>query len=116
MNDFGNFVDRYWKQSEDLSYITQRVSSQFDQIFLELSHQPENVLFLGYHNAVKQSYISRGITVNTVIDHDQKYDTVIALDEYFTYSSSENSQRQNIATVLDCLEPKSTRGYQFCNH
>lgn len=104
MNDFGNFIDHFWSQGDDLSYVKQRITDQFDQIFLELNHQPANILVLGYHNAVKQSFVERGLTLDSTVDHSKKYDTVIALDEYFTYCETEDSQRQNIATVLDSLD------------
>lgn len=103
MKDFEKFVEFFWNNYEDSRYIAQRIKTQFDQIFLELNHRPSEILLLGYKNALAIDYAANGISFDTDLSLDKKYDTVLALDEYFTYSDSEQSQRQSVDRVLGKL-------------
>ena len=76
---------------------------QLSQIFLELNHTPKNIINLGYPSAASISLEHSGLSVD--YEPTKKYDTVLALDEYFTYADSEQSQKKLIDDAAKLLTP-----------
>jgi hypothetical protein len=95
---FENFINDIWQNSSIRNFATKKTEKQLSQIFLELGHSPKSVLSLGYQS-------SASIVLQADYDTSKKYDTVLALDEYFTYAECEESQRQMINSAADLLKP-----------
>ena len=100
---FNNFIDNVWKNQAISSVAIRRAQKQMSQIFLELAHTPKNVINLGSENAASIALTQQGIRVDTEING--KYDTVLALDEYFTYAENEDEQRKIIDDSVKLLAP-----------
>ncbi len=98
---FDNFVAEVWQDTDTVNFSVRRAQKQLYQIFLELNHTPKTVLNLGHENAASLWLKQNGVTVHN--EPVQKYDTVLALDEYFTYSDSEQSQRTTIENSVKML-------------
>lgn len=103
MELFENFVnDVIFKNKKQIHNGKLRAEKQFSKIFNELSHTPKCVLNLGYTNALCLWLEDNGIQVDYT-PSNKKYDTVLAFDEYFTYSDDENSQKELISDAIDML-------------
>jgi len=100
---FDSFINDVWHDTSVREFAVKKAQKQLSQIFLELNHTPKNVINLGYKNAASISLEANGISVDT--DVDKKYDTVLALDECFTYAEDEQSQKQTIAAAAQMLNP-----------
>lgn len=95
---FENFINDIWQNSSIRNFATKKTEKQLSQIFLELGHSPKSILSLGYQS-------SASIVLQAEYDTSKKYDTVLALDEYFTYAESEKSQQQMINSAAGLLKP-----------
>lgn len=99
---FDAFIDEIWQNHQTRTTATNRVQKQFSQIFNELGHTPKNAINLGYRN-------SAGFALQAdefyEADNNKKYDTVLALDEYFTYASDEETQKQLVNSAIKMLKP-----------
>ena len=100
---FDSFIDSAWQDTAVNSTAVKRAQKQLSQIFLELNHTPVDILNLGYTNAASLCLQSSGLSVDC--EPVKKYDTVLALDEYFTYVDSEQYQKQIIADATKLLAP-----------
>lgn len=100
---FENFIDYAWQDKVVASTATPRAAKQLSQIFLELNHTPKNIINLGHINAASISLEQSGLCVDT--QPTKKYDTVLALDEYFTYANNEQEQKALIENASKLLEP-----------
>lgn len=100
---FDNFIQDIWGDPNVVSFSTKRAQKQLSQIFLELTHTPKNVISLGYPNAASLSLEASGLSVD--YEPIKKYDTVLALDEYFTYADSEQEQKKIINDAARLLSP-----------
>jgi len=105
MELFENFVnDIVYADAKQIDASKRRAERQFSKIFNELGHKPTNVLNLGYNNYLTIWLESIGIKVSHNQIEVEKYDTVLAMDEYFTYSDSEVEQRSLIDATIDHVE------------
>lgn len=100
---FENFVDSVWSDESVLSYSLKKSSKQLFQIFHELNHVPQNVLSCGWKSSAAIALEQQGILVDYTPESGKQYDTVLALDEYFTYFSSEDNQRDEIMNVASLV-------------
>ena len=100
---FENFVDDVWSDESVLSYSLKKSSKQLFQIFHELNHVPQNVLSCGWKSSAAIALEQQGILVDYTPESGKQYDTVLALDEYFTYFSSEDNQRDEIMNVASLV-------------
>lgn len=100
---FDSFINDVWQDSSTNNFAVKKAQRQLSQIFLELNHTPKHVINLGYPNAASVSLEASGISVDS--EPKKKYDTVLALDEYFTYVDSEEHQKQIIANAAKLLNP-----------
>lgn len=100
---FENFIEEIWQDTNISTFSIRKAKKQLSQIFLELSHTPKHVLNLGHVNAGSLALEQSGISVD--YEATRKYDTVLALDEFFTYSDNEAGQRQIIEDSLSTLLP-----------
>ena len=100
---FGSFIDAAWQDASIVNFAVNKAQRQLSQIFLELNHTPKHVINLGYKNAASISLEQNGISVDN--EPTKKYDTVLALDETFTYADSEESQKAIIADAARLLAP-----------
>jgi hypothetical protein len=100
---FDNFINDVWQDSDVTTFSVRRAQKQLSQIFLELNHTPQAVLNLGSKNAAGIALQQNGITVD--VDPALKYDTVLALDEYFTYADTEIEQKTMIEHSVKMLKP-----------
>jgi len=105
MDLFENFVnDIVFADKKQIHAGIRRAEKQFSKIFLELGHKPNNVLNLGYTNYLTLWLESIGVNVSYNNASLGKYDTVLAMDEYFTYSEGENEQRLLINDTIDFVD------------
>ena len=88
---FESFVDTVWQDTNIANFAVKKAQRQLDQIFLELNHTPQTIYNVGHKNAASLALEANGLTVD-VEAHDAQYDTILALDECFTYSDSEQEQ------------------------
>lgn len=75
--------------------------------FKELTHQPKEILSVNENWAtvfLKEQGLS--VTLLSEVNHNKKYDTILALDETLCRFSNENSQKQAINNLLNFLSPK----------
>jgi hypothetical protein len=100
---FDSFINDVWQDASTSNFAVKKAQRQLSQIFLELNHTPKHVINLGYPNAASVSLEASGISVDC--KPNKKYDTVLALDEYFTYVDSEDHQKQIIADAARLLNP-----------
>lgn len=100
---FDSFIDSVWSDAELASVAIRRAQKQLNQIYLELNHTPKNVLNLGHENAASLALQQNNILVDAV--SNKQYDTVLALDEFFTYAENEDDQRAIIENSVKCLRP-----------
>jgi hypothetical protein len=102
MDLFENFVnDIVFTDKKQIHTGIRRAEKQFSKIFSELGHKPINVLNLGFTNYLTLWLESIGINVDYNTVNHEKYDTVLAMDEYFTYSNDEAEQRELIDNTID---------------
>ena len=101
---FENFIESVWKDKNISIFSIRKAQKQLSQIFLELAHTPKNVLNLGYVNSGSLALEQNGISVD-YNSNEKKYDTILALDEFFTYSDNEDHQKQIIENSLEFLKP-----------
>jgi hypothetical protein len=100
---FDKFVSSIWQDNSVSNFAIKKAKNQLSQIFLELNHTPKHVINLGYTNAASISLEASGISVDS--EPKKKYDTVLALDEYFTYVDSEDDQKQLVTNATKLLTP-----------
>ena len=100
---FENFIEGLWQDKNISAFAVRKAQKQLSQIFLELAHTPKHVLNLGHVNAGSLSLEQNGISVD--YNKEKKYDTILALDEFFTYSDDEAHQKQIIEDSLLYLQP-----------
>jgi hypothetical protein len=100
---FDSFINDAWRDPGIVNFAVKRVQRQLSQIFLELNHTPKNIINLGYPSAASISLEHSGLSVD--YEPTKKYDTVLALDEYFTYADSEQSQKKLIDDAAKLLTP-----------
>jgi hypothetical protein len=100
---FDNFINDVWQDSLTSNFAVKKAQRQLSQIFLELNHTPKHVINLGHPNAATVSLESNGIAVD--YEPKKKYDTVLALDEYFTYADNEEDQKKLIDDATKLLTP-----------
>ena len=100
---FENFVNDVWQDDSISKFAVSKAQKQLSQIFLELNHVPKHVINLGITSAASISLESSGISVD--VEPVKKYDTVLALDEYFTYAESEHHQKSIIQDAAKLLAP-----------
>lgn len=100
---FDNFIQDIWSDPNVASFSVNRAQKQLSRIFLELNHTPKNVINLGHPNAASLSLEASGLSVDC--KPKKKYDTVLALDEYFTYADSEQEQKKLINDAARLLLP-----------
>jgi hypothetical protein len=102
---FENFVDEVWSDASISNLAIRRANKQLSQILLELNHTPVNVLNLGTENAASLSLKQNGVLVDADSHNNGTYDTILALDEFFTYSENEAEQKQLIEDSVKLLNP-----------
>ena len=106
---FENFVDEVWTDSHIRNFAPKQATKQLSQIFHELNHTPKAVLNCSWRSAATIALQSQGISVDHAIDNQpiegKQYDTILALDEYFTYFTSEENQRDEIANISKLVAP-----------
>ena len=100
---FENFIEEVWQDANISEYAVKKAKKQLSQIFLELAHTPKHVLNLGHANAGSIALEQNGIFVDYAAT--KKYDTILAFDEYFTYSDNEAHQRKLIEDSVALLNP-----------
>lgn len=100
---FESFVDDVWSDEGVLSHSVKKSAKQLFQIFHELNHVPQNILSYGWKSSAAIALEQQGITVDYTPESGKQYDTVLALDEYFTYFSTEDSQRDEIMNVASLV-------------
>lgn len=103
--EFNKFIQKIWANPDIKSNASKKSQKQISQIFLELNHQPKDVLVLGFDNSAQFALESMGITVATEAVPGQVYDTLLVLDEFFTYVTTEADQRQLIEDSVKLLSP-----------
>lgn len=101
---FDSFIDSVWQESTLSDIAVKKAQRQLQQIFLELNHTPKNVLSLGYESAASIALKQNGVSVESN-DYSKEYDTVLALDEYFTYADNEQEQKNTIESAIQLLAP-----------
>jgi hypothetical protein len=102
---FENFVDDVWTDESILKFTPKKVNKQLSQILHELNHTPKNVLNCSWKNAAGIALEDQGISVDTEPREGKQYDTILALDEYFTYFSTEEDQRNEIFSKASLMSP-----------
>lgn len=100
---FDGFIKEVWQDKNISTFAVRKAQKQLSQIFLELAHTPKHVLNLGHVNAGSLSLEQNGISVD--YNKEKKYDTILALDEFFTYSDDEAHQKEIIENSLSYLQP-----------
>lgn len=100
---FESFISDVWQDVSIRNFAVNKAQKQLSQMFLELNHTPKNIINIGYTNAASLSLKESGLLVDSV--PNKKYDTVLALDEAFTYADSEESQKQTINDAAKLLAP-----------
>ena len=100
---FESFIDDAWSDQSVVASSVKRAQRQLGQVFLELNHTPKRIANLGHPNAATIWLEASGLAV----DHDPEgnYDTVLALDEHFTYADTEQHQRDLVAHAISLLAP-----------
>jgi hypothetical protein len=101
---FDGFIDTVWQDSAIANFAVKKAQRQLSQIFLELNHKPTTIYNVGHKNAASLALESNGLAVDTEVQH-QQYDTILALDECFTYSDSEQEQKDSVNSVVKLLKP-----------
>jgi hypothetical protein len=101
---FESFIGDVWQDPAVKGFALKKVQKQISQIFLELNHTPKNILNFGYKNAASILLDSNN-AYDTELDYSKQYDTVLALDEYFTYAPDEQSQKQMIEDAARLVKP-----------
>lgn len=99
---FEGFIDEIWQNRQIRTTATNRAQKQFSQIFNELGHTPKNTINLGYRNSAGFALQAKEFYES---DNSKKYDTVLALDEYFTYTEDEETQKQLVNSAIKMLKP-----------
>jgi len=100
---FESFVDEVWNDESVLAHSSKRSSKQISQIFHELNHVPRDVLSCGWKSSAAISLEKLGISVDYEAEPGKRYDTILALDEYFTYFPTEDSQRDEIMNIASLV-------------
>lgn len=93
---FESFVDSAWEDDSIMAYSAKKSAKQISQIFHELNHTPRDVLNCGWKSSAAIALEQQGVLVDYTPEPGKRYDTVLALDEYFTYFSTEDDQRDEI--------------------
>ena len=93
---FDLFVDQVWKDEAITGYSVKRATKQMAQIFLELNHTPKHVLSCGWKNAASIALMDKCDSMDYFPEPGKQYDTVLGLDEYFTYFPTEEQQKEEI--------------------
>jgi hypothetical protein len=100
---FDSFIDNVWDDSGTASVSIKRTQKQLTQIFHELNHTPKNILSLGYSSSASMYLSQAGLNVDYT--PNKKYDTVLALDEFFTRADSESEQKKIIEDTIKLIAP-----------
>ena len=119
MRTFNEFTHGIWQYPEIVSAFSSKALDVFSNAFSELGHDPSRALNVSFNPAITDSFANNGVDVSYLGENDDQYDTVIAVDEAFTYADSEQSQYQNIRNAIGRVAPGgmifiSTRDYR--NH
>lgn len=110
MNSFDDFANVVWADNNIRENAVDRAQRQLTKIFYELNHRPDNVLSLT-KNAASFSLEESGKTV--FYNNDcEPVDTLLGLDEAFTYCDSEDQQRQYI---YSCVKKLKKDGLLLCS-
>jgi len=111
---FDSFINNAWSDPGIVNFATKRAEKQLSQIFLELNHIPKHVINLGNTNAASLSLEASGLAVD--YEPMKKYDTVLALGEYFTYADSEQEQKKLIDDAAKLLVPGGILLASVCDY
>lgn len=110
MKSFDDFADVIWADTNIRDNAVDRAQRQMTKIFHELNHQPKDVLSLS-KNAASFSFEETG--KNVVYDQSgDQFDTLLGLDEAFTYCNNEDQQRQYI---YSCVKKLKKDGLLLCS-
>lgn len=100
MRQFDDFINKLWQDPKIIKDHTPKLNNFSKKAFGDLAHSPKNVL------ATNISSIQIANTLENIsLDNNSQYDTIIALDEEFTFCNSEEEQSKRIVDALDVLLP-----------
>lgn len=113
--EYSDISFRAFQSSNKQQEIVQRKNSILDSVFLQHRMTPQSILFVGFNPAIfactipniyvtevdaeAEAYIKNKqananfITVDSLFNYEKHFDVTVALEEFFTFSDSENNQR-----------------------
>jgi hypothetical protein len=125
--EYSNISFRAFETSNKKQEIIQRKTSIVDSVCQQHKISPQSVLFVGFNPALfscaadniyvtevdnnAQIYIQsqnskvQFITIDSLFNYDKFFDVIVALEEFFTFSDSENDQKVQFEMI--CRAAKS---------